>query len=145
MNCDSRRHYVPYGNLPARDWELNVPQATMTGGLQWVFSCHSLSSNSALLGGNLRVCSILPLFEVRDHVRRAPDYGHQLESQLLLRIFNRTVDPFDHMIIEVRGYSIRACHLARFQWRKRLLKFTWGEGLFDLLPRGCTCGSFWAS
>ena len=30
---------------------------------------------------------------------------------------------------------------AHFQLEKRLLKFTRGEGLFDLLPRGCMCGS----
>ena len=33
----------------------------------------------------------------------------------------------------------------RFQLRKRLLKLTGGEGLFDIMPRGCTSGSFKAS
>ena len=42
--------------------------------------------------------------------------------------------------MEVRSYAIRACSLTCFELRKRLLKFTGGECLFDLLPWGGMCG-----
>ena len=44
------------------------------------------------------------------------------------------------MFKDVGGYVIRACRLARIELRKRLLRLSGGEGLFDLLPRGGLCG-----
>ena len=43
---------------------------------------------------------------------------------------------------EVGDYAIRACRLVL---RKRLLKFTRGNDLFDLLPQSGACGSCRAS
>ena len=41
-------------------------------------------------------------------------------------------------------YAISACRLASFAFRKHLLKFTEGEGLFYLLHRGGACGTYMA-
>ena len=56
MNCDNRRHWsvehVPYINLLAWKWENHVPQATIIGGVRWIFPRTYLSPKSAQSGGN---------------------------------------------------------------------------------------------
>ena len=96
----------------------------MTGGLWWAFQRPSKSSMPALLGGHFPLLQVpSPLWGTGPRIPSARIAEPARETAAAKDVQQNRWPLRRQVLREVRGYAIRACRLARFQLRKRLLKF----------------------